>query len=103
VGQSIIVDPSGYVLHRSGYAEETVPIRVDLERVREERRSGMRGLGQPLKSFRDRTVDFAVYDRARGSNTYLDSLGPVEKPVSEISDQLNKKRSREQTPCRQQK
>ncbi|MBZ0171174.1 MAG: hypothetical protein K8E66_02220, partial [Phycisphaerales bacterium] len=35
--------------------------------------------GQPLKSFRDRAVDFAVYDRASGVASYLDTLGPLEK------------------------
>ena len=41
---------------------------------------GLLGLGQPLKSFRDCTVDFAVYDRARFDRSYLEGLGPLEKP-----------------------
>ena len=40
----------------------------------------MRALGQPLKSFRDRRVDFSVYDRSRFSPRYLESLGPLVKP-----------------------
>ena len=41
---------------------------------------GLRALGQPLKSFRDRRVDFTVYDRSRFSPRYLESLGPLVKP-----------------------
>lgn len=81
-GQSIVVDPSGYVLHQAGTGEEVIPIRVDLDRVRDERRNGMRGLGQPLKSFRDRKVDFDVYDRNNNKSRYLDTLGALTKPNS---------------------
>ena len=45
-----------------------------------ERDTGVRALGQPLKSFRDRRVDFTVYDRSRFSGRYLESLGPLAKP-----------------------
>lgn len=40
----------------------------------------MKGLGQVLKSFRDRDVDFTVYDRASGVDAYLGTLGPLEIP-----------------------
>ncbi len=80
VGRSIVVDPSGHVLHQAGSGTETIPIEIDLDQVRRTRRIGIRGLGQPLKSFRDREVDFAVYDRARFDSRYLASLGPLERP-----------------------
>jgi len=40
----------------------------------------MKGLGQVLKSFRDRSVDFSVYDRNSGWDDYLKTLGPLEIP-----------------------
>ena len=33
-----------------------------------------------LKSFRDRSVDFSVYDRASGTDDFLKTLGPLEVP-----------------------
>ena len=80
-GRSIVIDPSGYVLHESGSGEETIPVEIDLARVRRERERGVRGLGQPLKSFRDRPVEFPVYKPGGGSDRYLDSLGPLTKPT----------------------
>jgi predicted amidohydrolase len=80
IGRSVVVDPSGYVLHEGGHGQEIIPILVDLDRVHNERERGLRGLGQPLKSFRDRRVDFTVYDRSRFTAGYLESLGPLAKP-----------------------
>lgn len=79
-GQSMVVDPSGRVLHLAGGQEEFIPVRIDLDLVRYERVHGLRGLGQPLKSFRDRKVDFKIYDRGSFDQSYLDSLGPLAKP-----------------------
>jgi len=81
VGRSIIIGPSGYVIHEARGGEELIPVEINLDRVRRERNVGIRGLGQPLKSFRDRTVDFPVYHRGGKADTYLKSLGPVAKPV----------------------
>ena len=79
-GRSIVVGPSGNVIHQATVAEEVMPVEIDLARVRRERSVGIRGLGQPLKSFRDRSVDFAVY-RSNGFDFgYLHSLGPLERP-----------------------
>lgn len=80
VGRSIVIDPSGYVLHQAGSGGELMPIEIDLARVRRERATGLRGLAQPLKTFRDRAVEFGVYQRATFDQSYLDSLGPVAKP-----------------------
>lgn len=80
VGRSIVIGPSGDVLHEAGAGPETMPIEIDLERVRHERETGLRGLGQPLKSFRDRAVELTVYQRSGPAEAYLRSLGPLVKP-----------------------
>ncbi|MFJ1255192.1 carbon-nitrogen hydrolase family protein [Cupriavidus sp. CuC1] len=81
VGRSIVVDPAGYVLHEAGSGTaEIIPVEIDFEKVRRERERGLRGLGQPLKSFRDREVEFPVYQRNSGADAYLHSLGKLVKP-----------------------
>lgn len=80
VGRSLFVGPAGDVLHEAGTHVEDVPLEIDLDRVARSREVGLRGLGQPLKSFRDRTFDFPFYAPGRRSE-YLDSLGPLEKPT----------------------
>lgn len=80
IGRSIIVGPSGYVIHEAHGGIETMPVEIDLDRVRREREIGIRGLGQLLKSFRDRPVDFTVYQRGGPAEVYLQSLGPLAKP-----------------------
>jgi len=80
VGRSCIVDPTSMVLHQSAGQEDMFPIEIDLAQVRRQRETGMKGLGQVLKSFRDRPADFSVYDRASGTDAYLHSLGPLETP-----------------------
>jgi predicted amidohydrolase len=79
IGRSILVGPAGDVLHLAGEAPEIIPIELDLGRLRRGRERGLRGLGQPLKSFRDRTVDFSLY-RESPFEGYLGSLGVLEKP-----------------------
>lgn len=81
IGRSIIVDPSGHVVHAAGSDQETMPVEIDLDRVRRERSVGLLGLGQTLKSFRDRRADFAVYQRAAFDTAYLDGLGPLRVPA----------------------
>lgn len=77
VGRSCIVDPAGTVLHQAAGVEESIAIEIDLDRVRRQRETGANGLGQVLKSFRDREVEFPVYDRSNGTESYLDTLGPL--------------------------
>ncbi len=81
VGKSCVIDPSATVLHQSGGQEDMFPIEVDLSMVRRQRETGMKGLGQVLKSFRDREADFPVYDRNSGADAYLKTLGPLEIPT----------------------
>jgi predicted amidohydrolase len=79
-GRSSVVDSAGHVLYSAGAGEEMIPIEIDFERVRREREVGIRGLGQPLKSFRDRRIEFEVYREEAFDNGYLESLGPLARP-----------------------
>ena len=80
VGRSLVVDPAATVLHQSAGQEDMFPIEVDLDQVRRQRETGLKGLGQVLKSFRDREAEFSVYDRSSGADEYLKTLGPLEIP-----------------------
>jgi predicted amidohydrolase len=83
VGQSIVCGPGGEVIHQAGRVREVFPIEVDFEYVRRVRRRGWQGVGQVLKSFRDRAVDFPVCaDRSRAFEA-LQALGPLERPGRE--------------------
>ena len=79
-GRSLVAGPDGRVLHQASAAEELIPLEIDLGLVRRERVRGLRMMGQPLKSFRDRPTDFPVYDRANFDDAYLQSLGPLVRP-----------------------
>lgn len=80
VGKSLVVDPAATVLHQSAGQEDMFPIEVDMDMVRRQRETGIKGLGQVLKSFRDRSTDFPIYDRASGTDAFLQTLGPLEIP-----------------------
>jgi predicted amidohydrolase len=80
VGRSCVVSPSAHVLHQSAGHEDIFPIEIDLDQVRRQRETGIMGLGQVLKSFRDRSAEFPVYDRASGADAYLHELGPLKMP-----------------------
>ncbi len=80
VGRSCVVDPSAQVLYQAAGQEEIFPIEIDLDQVRRQRETGMKGLGQVLKSFRDREASFPVYDTGSGADAYLHTLGPLEMP-----------------------
>lgn len=79
-GQSIIVGPAGDVIHQAGVGREIIPVELDFARVRRERQRGLMQLGQPLKSYRDRPVDFSQAQDSIEINRYLDSLGAIQKP-----------------------
>jgi deaminated glutathione amidase len=76
-GHSAVFDPSGRLLHRADAIEQIIPIEIDLEQVRRSRLNGLRGVGQVMKAFRDRAVEFPVYDQMSFDSSYLDSLGPL--------------------------
>lgn len=82
-GRSIIIGPAGDVIHEAGVGRELMPVEIDLSRVRHERDKGLLSLGQPLKSFRDRPVDFSSVQSSAHVSTYLAGLGPLKKPARE--------------------
>ncbi len=80
IGRSCVLDPAGAVLYQAAGQEEIIPLEIDLEQVRRQRETGIRGLGQVLKSFRDNKVPFDVYRDAPEADKFLGSLGPLELP-----------------------
>ena len=78
-GKSLIIGPEGDVIHQSGCVEEPIPVILDLDRVRYTRETGVLGLGQPLKSFRDCAITFPQYKPGARSTT-LNGLGDLKKP-----------------------
>ncbi len=80
VGRSLVIDPAAHVLHQSAGQEDMFPIEVDFDLVRRQRETGLKGLGQVLKSFRDRSAEFSVYDRTSGADAWLHTLGPLALP-----------------------
>jgi deaminated glutathione amidase len=75
-GLSLVADPSGHIVHQCGQVSEIFPINIDLDLVRQVRAEGANGLGQVLKSFRDRRVAFSTYEN-NAASAYLESLGPL--------------------------
>jgi predicted amidohydrolase len=80
VGRSAVVDPSGVILYQAGGGEEVIPIEINMEQVRRQRECGLRGLGQPLKSFRDSEMKYPIYGDGQKAESFLSSLGPLELP-----------------------
>ena len=80
VGRSAVISPSAHVLHQSAGQEDMFPVEVDFDAVRRQRETGIMGLGQVLKSFRDREAEFTVYDRNSGADAFLMTLGKLEMP-----------------------
>ncbi len=77
-GRSILVGPAGDILYQAGSSEELIPVEIDLDRVRRSRENGLRGLGQPLKSFRDSQLVYPIYHGK--DRDYLATLGPLARP-----------------------
>lgn len=78
-GQSCIAGPGGEVLYQAGRGREIIPLKLDLEYVREVRANGWNNLCQSLKSFRDSAVRFPPYADGYRSDA-LDALGPLATP-----------------------
>ncbi len=77
IGRSLVADPVGNVVYQSGEIAAIFPIMVDLGLVRQVRSTGGNGLGQVLKSWRDRSTEFPVHGRSDPTE-YLASLGPLQ-------------------------
>ncbi len=78
-GYSRVIDPAGQLLHNGSVGEEIIPIEVDFDLVRRQRRQGILNMGQPLKSFRDTSMRFPIYGEMGHQSEYLTELGPLEK------------------------
>lgn len=78
-GQSCIAGPGGEVLYQAGRGREVIPLKLDLDYVRDVRETGWNNLSQSLKSFRDSKLEFPCYGNGYRSE-YLDTLGPLTTP-----------------------
>ena len=58
------------------------------------------GLGQHIKSFRDRVVEFKVYDREFFDKSYLESLGPLTMPEQGGQAGLERRKRQTKRPLR---
>jgi predicted amidohydrolase len=76
VGQSCIAGPGGEVIYQAGKGREIMPLKLDLDYVRDVRKNGWQHLGQPLKSFRDSKVEFPQYSEGYASPA-LEALGEL--------------------------
>lgn len=79
-GKSVVVGPDGTVIHQAGERTETIPVEIDLEQVRRVRDRGVFGLCQPLKSFRDSTVELPAFEVAKRRSPALNALGDLKIP-----------------------
>ena len=82
-GRSIVCGPGGEVVHQAGRGREIFAVEADFDLVRRVRRRGWHGIGQVLKSFRDRAVDFPACGDRRQSFDALNALGPLRLPERE--------------------
>jgi predicted amidohydrolase len=82
-GRSIVCGPGGEVVHQAGRGREVFPVEVDFDLVRRVRQRGWQGIGQVLKSFRDRTVDFPACGDRHFAYDALNALGPLKLPERE--------------------
>jgi len=80
VGLSLIVGPDGEILHDALEGEEFMLVEVDFDRVRRCRKRGLKGLGQPIKSYRD---DPKQHLSEVSDPDYLKELGDLEVPKKE--------------------
>ena len=78
-GQSCIAGPGGEVIYQAGKGREIIPLKLDLDYLREVRNNGWHNLGQPLKSFRDSRVQFPPYTQGYDSEA-LKALGELRHP-----------------------
>ena len=79
VGQSCIAGPGGEVIHQAGKGREIIPLKLDLNYLRDVRANGWHNLAQPLKSFRDSKLQFPQYSDGCDSDS-LRTLGELRKP-----------------------
>ena len=74
-GRSLICDFEGSILVKAENEYKILEAKIDFDKVRESRKKGFMGLGQPLKSFRDNPFNPVKYM----NKEYLESLGDLKK------------------------
>ena len=77
-GKSLICDYEGSIIDNANNENKILEAEIDFDKVKEARKKGFMGLGQPLKSFRDNTFNPIKYM----NKEYLDSLGDLKKNKS---------------------
>ena len=87
VGLSCVAGPGGEVIHQAGKVREIIPLKLDLDYLRDVRKNGWQNLGQPLKSFRDSKVRFPQYTEGYDSDS-LRELGPLNMAGPAIGRQV---------------
>ncbi len=80
VGQSIVAGPGGELIYKADRGREIIPLKLDLDYVRDVRANGWHHLCQSLKSFRDSNLQFPPYAEGHRSET-LQALGPLTTPA----------------------
>ena len=79
-GRSCMINPAGAIHYQSAGQEDILMMEIDLDQVRRQRETGLLGLGQLLKSFRDTNIEFPIYDKNSQAGQYLNTLGPLAMP-----------------------
>ena len=74
-GMSIVANPEGEIMHLSKNNEDIFIVEIDFDFVHKSRKEGFMGLGQNLKSYRDKPVN----SKQDINKEYLNSLGVLEK------------------------
>ena len=77
-GKSLICDYEGSIIDNADNENKILEAEIDFDKVKEARKKGFMGLGQPLKSFRDNPFNPIKYM----NKEYLDSLGDLKKNKS---------------------
>ncbi len=84
IGQSVVVGPAGDIIYQAGSGVEIIPVEVDFALVQRNRERGLRGLGQPLKSFANTPINFPCYQTTKEKvfhkSNELMNLGPLVIP-----------------------
>lgn len=74
-GKSLICDFEGNIIDSAKEKKKIFEVEIDFDLVRNARKNGFMGLGQPIKSFRDNPFNPTKYL----NEEYLNKLGPLKK------------------------
>jgi len=79
-GQSLVAGPGGETIYAAGRGREIMPLKLDLDYVRDVRNTGWNNLSQNLKAYRDSSIQFRSFNNGAATE-YLKSLGPLAMPT----------------------